>query len=121
VNFFDSGPTYEREDYQCSEYSIERLETKIPFDAIVTITKIHCPSQLKSKMVRILIESMLEKTQDINIKEGIQLLLSDNRWVYIFPFDMEEYITIYTHAESIEVARAMAYECRNQITIYQGV
>ncbi|AYA77029.1 hypothetical protein DOE78_17175 [Bacillus sp. Y1] len=121
VDFFESGPTYEQEDHPGSEYSMEKLESKIPFDAIVTVTKIHCPSNLKSKMVRILIESMLEKTKDINIKEGIKLHLSDNRWVYIFPFEMEEYITIYTHAESIEVARAMAYECRNQITIYQGV
>ena len=121
VDFFESGPTYEQEDHPGSEYSMEKLESKIPFDAIVTVTKIHCPSNLKSKMVRILIESMLEKTKDINIKEGIKLHLSDNRWVYIFPFEMEDYITIYTHAESIEVARAMAYECRNQITIYQGV
>lgn len=121
VNFYENNLIYEHEDYQGSEYSMESLETKLPIDAIVTITKIHCPSQLKSKMVRILIESMLEKTKDINIKEGVQLHLSDNRWVYIFPFEMEEYITIYTHAESIEVARAMAYECRNQITIYQGV
>lgn len=120
-NFFESASIHEQEDHPGSEYSMEKLENKIPFDAIVTVTKIHCPSILKSKMVRILIESMLENTEEINIKEGIKLHLSDNRWVYIFPFEMEEYITIYTHAESIEVARAMAYECRNQITIYQGV
>lgn len=121
VDFFENEAMNVAEDKLTSEYSMEKLETKIPFDAIVTITKVHCPPKLKSRMVRILIESIVDKAVNINIKEGIQLDFSDNRWVYIFPYEMEEYITIYTHAESIEVAREMAYECRNQIMIYQGV
>jgi mannose-1-phosphate guanylyltransferase / phosphomannomutase len=121
THFWGKKDTMEYEEKSISEFSIERLESKIPFDAIVTITKIHCPKETKTRMVRMLIEGMIDKTTDMNLKDGIQLHLNENRWVYIFPYEMEEYITIYTHAESIEVARLMAYDCRNQITIYQGV
>lgn len=84
-------------------------------------TTIYCPSTLKSRMVRLLIENLIESAIEINFTSGVKITLSKDRWLLISPYENEDLIIIYTNKENIDVARAMADDCKNQLSLYQGV